>query len=197
MTPEQLIIRCIRMRDFVAPPTASLRKLMEESHTSDYIKLCYKAIVDNGLVDNDTVYRIPEDPLGIRLDAKGIKACYCVLKDYIDESLLNDAQAELLRLQYVFDNINEQISLLRKMSYGTLKVISEGYSGITGQGTETQSRLQILATEELKARKLHKRIMRKFSKLCNHIKVLWRYRRLYFLVLFCPGILKDVNPKSS
>ncbi len=181
---NDLLINCIRTREPLPEPTIGLRALLEAEGTAGYIKLCAKRISDAKYIDGKIIDLDLTDPYNLLMTYEGMFASSEILEGYCDHERLQNYIKALMHASKCFEKINRQASDYRLLSKGTLRVIKN--HGVNDNSVDNT--IKNLAAEELKARKMHNVIIRKFVQSASKIKLMWKIRHTLIRMLLTQHI---------
>ena len=195
MTQQNLILECIRSRGKLGSPRVSLRKLLKENEMEDYIKLCFNRIMNERLIDHEAVTYQYDDPYDLLFNIEGMVICNDILKGYIDEEILNYCKKMLLKTDDTLKLIQEEAQVLRETPRWILLSVAKGYN-LADANDKTMEKMQLLAREELKARRISSIISRKVSSALSKIHTFWHYRKLFLITLLRPDLVDEINSRT-
>lgn len=195
MTQQNLILECIRSRGKLGSPRVSLRKLLKENEMEDYIKLCFNRIMNERLIDHEAVTYQYDDPYDLLFNIEGMVICNDILKGYVDEEILSDCKRMLLKSNDMLKLVQEEAQALRETPRWILLSVAKGYN-IAEANDEIMEKMQLLAREELKARRISSIISSKISSALSKIHTFWHYRKLFLMTLLRPDLVDEINSRT-
>ena len=154
-------LTAIKARKDLSPPLISVYNLLRIGKVETWAGQCCDRIADANLIDMENVQIDFINMPGLCLTADGIMACQDILESYIDKDTLRDAFNWMCSEEFINDNVNIAVQVLRDLNGPRLrKLYREADALQLSEGTNAQELIQ----EEMRQRSLLMWLIRKVRK---------------------------------
>lgn len=166
---NEMMINSIRNREPLSEPLIGLRSLLKAQGTEGYIKLCAKRISESKLIDGIAIIVDLSDPFNLLMTCEGMKSAFDIIKGYCDENNLKDYIKALDNTRQYFNKINEHAAYFRLLNNSILRDMKKKKNLNNSLSPEEINEISVFAAEELKARKMHNKLIRFFVNIANRV----------------------------